>query len=194
MALGKARSNRHKIVLIGPSAAVKTSIIHRYAKGNFYDGIAQPTIGTAFYSHEVEAGGHHVSLNIWDTAGMERYKSLVPKYAKGAAMAVIVFDTDLILSLLQIRSTQAAQLMFMTHGNLQNRMTRFIWKHPQKQVRMWPYFLRRSRANSPTGTRRGWALAFPPHHGTANTKKQRLQPDSVVNDASIECRPFCVHE
>jgi Ras-related protein Rab-5C len=95
MAQVKTKPNRHKIVLIGPSAAGKTSIIHRYSKGNFYEGVQQPTIGTAFYAREVNVGGEHpvqVSLNIWDTAGMERFKSLVPKYAKGASAAIIVFD------------------------------------------------------------------------------------------------------
>jgi small GTP-binding protein len=86
------KAHRHKIVLLGPSSAGKTSIIHRYAKGNFYEGVEQPTIGTAFYSRDVHIDSTRISLNIWDTAGMERYKSLVPKYSKGASAVIIVFD------------------------------------------------------------------------------------------------------
>jgi small GTP-binding protein len=85
---------RLKVVFLGPSASGKTSIIQRYSRGHFFD--QQPTIGTAFYSSDIETVRGRVSLNIWDTAGMERYKSLVPKYAKGAAAVIVVFDvTDL---------------------------------------------------------------------------------------------------
>jgi Ras-related protein Rab-5C len=88
----RTKGNRHKIVLIGPSSAGKTSIVHRYAKGNFFEGVQQPTIGSAFYARDVETPTGRVSLNIWDTAGMDRYKSLVPRYSKGASAAIIVFD------------------------------------------------------------------------------------------------------
>jgi Ras-related protein Rab-5C len=84
------RPTRYKVVLLGPSSAGKTSIIHRYMKGSFFE--QRPTIGTAFYSREVVMDGRRLVLNIWDTAGMERYKSLVPRYSKGAAVAIIVFD------------------------------------------------------------------------------------------------------
>jgi Ras-related protein Rab-5C len=75
---------------MGPSSSGKTSIIQRFVKGKFHD--QEPTIGTAFYTREVETSGMRVPLKIWDTAGMERYRSLVPKYSRGAAIAVIVFD------------------------------------------------------------------------------------------------------
>jgi small GTP-binding protein len=86
--MAKARAS--KVVFLGPSSSGKTSLIHRFVKGSFYD--QQPTIGTAFYTREVDTGSDVVSLHIWDTAGMERYKSLVPRYSKGASVAVIVFD------------------------------------------------------------------------------------------------------
>jgi GTPase SAR1 family protein len=65
-----AKPNRHKVVFINPSSAGKTSIIHRYAKDNFYE--QEPTIGTAFYSQDVITPHGQVTLNIWDTAGMEK--------------------------------------------------------------------------------------------------------------------------
>jgi small GTP-binding protein len=84
------KQRRFKIVFLGPSSAGKTSIIHRYLKGDFFG--QRPTIGTAFYTREVLMDGRRVPLNIWDTAGMERYKSLVPRYSRGAAIAIVVFD------------------------------------------------------------------------------------------------------
>jgi Ras-related protein Rab-5C len=85
-----SQRNRHKIVFIGPSSAGKTSLIQRFAKGLFQEH--QPTIGTAFYSREVSTPRGNVVLNVWDTAGMEQYKALVPRYSRGASAAVFVFD------------------------------------------------------------------------------------------------------
>jgi Ras-related protein Rab-5C len=90
----KPKPIRHKVVFVGPSSSGKTSIISRYAKRSFHS--QQPTIGTAFYARDISTARGSVSLNIWDTAGMERYKSLVPRYSRGASAAVAVFDvTDL---------------------------------------------------------------------------------------------------
>jgi small GTP-binding protein len=81
---------RFKVVFVGPHAAGKTSIIHRFVKDNVSEPLT--TVGVAFYSRDVIVDDRKVTLNIWDTAGMERYKSLVPKYQKGAAAAIIVFS------------------------------------------------------------------------------------------------------
>jgi small GTP-binding protein len=37
-------------------------------------------------------GGRDVCFDLWDTAGQESYKCLVPVYARGALLALIVFD------------------------------------------------------------------------------------------------------
>ena len=34
-----------------------------------------------------------VALQLWDTAGQERFRSMAPMYYRGAAAAIIVFDT-----------------------------------------------------------------------------------------------------
>jgi small GTP-binding protein len=94
--------NHRKIVFIGASDAGKTSIIHCFVKNSA--GETQPTIGTAFYSREVETPLGPVQLSVWDTAGMERYKSLVPKYSRGASAAVVVFDVADRLSYLAAQS------------------------------------------------------------------------------------------
>jgi small GTP-binding protein len=85
-----SKDQRRKIIFCGPSSAGKTTIIQRFVKGHFRE--QQPTIGTAVYTAQIEVEATQVLLHIWDTAGMEQYKSLVPRYAKGAALAVFVFD------------------------------------------------------------------------------------------------------
>ncbi len=36
--------------------------------------------------------GKSVQLQLWDTAGQEHYRSLLPSYIRGAAVVVAVYD------------------------------------------------------------------------------------------------------
>jgi GTPase SAR1 family protein len=38
-----------------------------------------------------------MKLQIWDSAGQERYKSLIPSYVRGASIICIVFDMNSII-------------------------------------------------------------------------------------------------
>ena len=80
-----------KVILVGNSNVGKTCIATRYAKGAFPDGI-EPTVGAAVLSKEVEIIGMKCTFNIWDTAGQEAYRYLVPMYYRNAQIAVVVFD------------------------------------------------------------------------------------------------------
>ena len=52
----------------------------------------KPTIGVDFYSKTINYKEKQLKLQIWDSAGQERYKSLIPSYIKGASIIFIVFD------------------------------------------------------------------------------------------------------
>lgn len=44
-------------------------------------------------SHNFEFNnGDQIRLQMWDTAGVERFRSLIPSYIKDSAVAVIVYD------------------------------------------------------------------------------------------------------
>lgn len=43
-------------------------------------------------SKVIELDGQTVKVQIWDTAGQEKYKSLAPMYYRGAAAAIVVYD------------------------------------------------------------------------------------------------------
>ena len=80
-----------KIIFVGNANVGKTSIATRYVSGIF-SNIIEPTVGAAFLSKEVELNSIKCTFNIWDTAGQESYRYLVPMYYRNAAIAVIVFD------------------------------------------------------------------------------------------------------
>jgi small GTP-binding protein len=84
---------KFKVVFMGPTLAGKTSIVIRFSKGTF-SFTQDTTIGSAYFSRDVQTPSGLVTLSIWDTAGQERFKSLVPKYSRGAHAIIVVFDVS----------------------------------------------------------------------------------------------------
>jgi small GTP-binding protein len=82
---------RFKIILLGDSSVGKTSIACKYA-GQVRPKDHIPTIGASLFTSDVSCGDCFCSLEIWDTAGQDLYRALVPLYAHGASGALIVFD------------------------------------------------------------------------------------------------------
>ncbi|GAB5365634.1 hypothetical protein AAMO2058_001074900 [Amorphochlora amoebiformis] len=80
-----------KVVVLGQTGVGKTSMIHRYTKGDFKSN-TQTTIGGAYCKKVVKVKGWNVSLHIWDTAGQERFRSMAPMYYRGAKAGVLVYD------------------------------------------------------------------------------------------------------
>ena len=81
-----------KVVIIGEYSVGKTSLCQRFI--NRVVGKTEPTIGAAFQVKTVPLPNstQTVKLEIWDTAGSERYRSLMPMYYRDAAVAMICYD------------------------------------------------------------------------------------------------------
>jgi len=82
-----------RVITLGDSGVGKTCLIHRMKTGEFLAD-ASPTIGAGVTSLEVATGGRRLTLQIWDTAGQEMYRSIIPIYFKGAVFAILVFSVD----------------------------------------------------------------------------------------------------
>ncbi|KRY74543.1 Ras-related protein Rab-5A [Trichinella pseudospiralis] len=80
-----------KLVLLGESAVGKSSLVLRFAKGQFHE-FQESTIGAAFLTQTVCMDDMTVKFEIWDTAGQERYQSLAPMYYRAARAAIVVYD------------------------------------------------------------------------------------------------------
>jgi small GTP-binding protein len=83
----------YKIVIVGNAAVGKSSLVNQFAFGR---KLAHPstTIGAAFCTKYVVIGDRHVRINIWDTAGQEKYRSIVNIYYRGTNACLIVFDVN----------------------------------------------------------------------------------------------------
>lgn len=81
-----------KIILIGPGAVGKTSLLQRFVHNKFSEGYSL-TIGVDFLSKEVKIGsGESTRLTIWDIGGQDRFKFMRSRFYDGASGALLVFD------------------------------------------------------------------------------------------------------
>lgn len=84
-----------KVVLLGPSGTGKSCLLHRFVK-NEWRVLSSQTIGVEFSSKIVKCGTapnrRRIKLQLWDTAGTERFRSVSRSYYRGAAGAILVYD------------------------------------------------------------------------------------------------------
>jgi small GTP-binding protein len=88
---GNRLIRKEKIVLVGTHASGKTSLVQRFIHGTFSRDCPM-TVGAAYVPKVVSVGDQKIQLEIWDTAGSERYRSLTPLYYRDARAAIVVFD------------------------------------------------------------------------------------------------------
>ena len=82
---------KFKLVLLGDSGVGKTNLISQYMTNTFHQN-SKATIGVEFFTRIYKVNNKIIRLEIWDTAGEERYKSITSVYYKGAKGAFIVYD------------------------------------------------------------------------------------------------------
>ncbi|KAK8898500.1 hypothetical protein M9Y10_000791 [Tritrichomonas musculus] len=82
-----------KVILVGSSGVGKTSLLCRYIKDIFDESINKPTVGSSYSKVIVEnTGGQGVELQVWDTAGQEKFRSVASIFYRQAKIALICFD------------------------------------------------------------------------------------------------------
>jgi small GTP-binding protein len=111
-----------KVVLIGDSGVGKTCICDRVVQGDFSSDSAS-TVRASFFTLPGSSNSDF-TFEIWDTAGQDSYKSLVPSYFRGAAVAILVFDVTAHQSLTSLdnwvalaREHAPADCQFVVLGN-----------------------------------------------------------------------------
>lgn len=80
-----------KIILIGDSGVGKTSLMTRFTDKS-YEESNLTTIGVDFKIKTIDIDGVKVKLQIWDTAGQEKFRAIVSNYYRGAQGILLVFD------------------------------------------------------------------------------------------------------
>jgi small GTP-binding protein len=82
-----------KILVIGESAVGKSCLLLRYTDNKFQESF-MTTIGVDFKTKYIDIEGVQVKLQIWDTAGQEKFRSITKAYYRGAHGILVVFDVS----------------------------------------------------------------------------------------------------
>lgn len=63
----------------------------KFTKGTFNEN-AGMTVGVEFSAKNINVLGKNVRIQVWDTAGQEKFHAIARAYYKGAAGALLVYD------------------------------------------------------------------------------------------------------
>jgi small GTP-binding protein len=80
-----------KYILVGDTHIGKSSILNNYIN-NIVDDRHIATIGVDFGVKELKLNNNRYKLRIWDTAGQEKFKSIIETYFRNVIGIILVYD------------------------------------------------------------------------------------------------------
>ena len=93
----------YKVILLGNQNVGKTSLINRWVNNKF-DNDLSPTIGSSNYFAQVDDYESPIPVSVWDTAGQEQFRAIIPQYIRNSKCAIIVVAANNIESIEAIDS------------------------------------------------------------------------------------------
>ena len=82
----------YKVLLLGDSTVGKTCFLLRYCDKTFQEAHLS-TIGLDYRLKNMTlTSGKKIKLQIWDTAGQDRFRAITKNYYKGANGIIIIYD------------------------------------------------------------------------------------------------------
>ena len=118
------KESLYKILILGDSTVGKTCFLTRYADNTFQEN-QMATLGVDYKLKNVKMeDGNTVKLQIWDTAGQDRFHSLTRNYFKGAHGIILLYDITTQLSfdnvskwIKQIKEDASEKVVIILVGN-----------------------------------------------------------------------------
>ncbi|KAI6172084.1 hypothetical protein M3Y98_00934000 [Aphelenchoides besseyi] len=84
---------QYRVILVGDSTVGKTSLLRCFTEGKSATVIVDPTIGVDFFTRLVEIEpNYRVKLQLWDSAGQEKFRSITRSYYRNCAAVIVVYD------------------------------------------------------------------------------------------------------
>ena len=82
---------KYKLIFLGDQSVGKSCILNRFMNDTFTEDY-QATIGLDFQSKNVQIDNQDIHLLLYDTAGQEKFRSLIPMYTRDANIVLLVYD------------------------------------------------------------------------------------------------------
>lgn len=80
-----------KLLVVGESGVGKTCMLLRFADNSFEENFLS-TIGVDFKVKQIVVDNKKVKLQIWDSAGQERFRNITASYYRNCSAIIIVYD------------------------------------------------------------------------------------------------------
>jgi len=80
-----------KYIIVGDIGVGKSCLLLQFTDKRFHP-VHDLTIGVEFGSRTITIKDNQIKLQIWDTAGQEKFRSITRSYYRGAAGAILVYD------------------------------------------------------------------------------------------------------
>ena len=81
-----------KVIILGDSYVGKSSIINRLINNKFTD--LPNTLSIEYHTYITSVNDFILRMQLWDTAGQEKFNSLISNYYKGTEVAIFVYSID----------------------------------------------------------------------------------------------------
>ena len=81
----------YKILIVGESGCGKTSILNRLCGGEFTHNNVS-TVGVDFQTKNISFDDKEVTMQIWDTAGQEKYQNITQSYFRNSHGIIVAYD------------------------------------------------------------------------------------------------------
>ena len=80
-----------KVIFVGDSSVGKSCIINRYINNSF-SNLVEVTLGCNSLLKTITIDNYNIKFDIWDTAGMEKFRSLNAQFYKDANIVILVYE------------------------------------------------------------------------------------------------------
>ena len=81
-----------KVIILGDSYVGKSSLINRLINNKFVE--LSNTLSIEYHTYVISINGYKIRMQIWDTAGQEKFNSLISNYYKNTDVAIFVYSID----------------------------------------------------------------------------------------------------
>lgn len=81
-----------KVIVVGDSGVGKSAFLQRITLGRFEENFLSSTVGVDYKIVSLSHETNTFQLQIWDSAGQERYGEIVSRFFKGSHAAIFMFD------------------------------------------------------------------------------------------------------
>ncbi|GAA6042067.1 hypothetical protein JCM8097_004092 [Rhodosporidiobolus ruineniae] len=135
-----------KVVILGSQGVGKTSLINRSTYGRFNHSRTS-TVGATFHTKKLTIEDTKVHLQLWDSGGQERFRSMAPLYYRGALAAILVYDVtdetsleDIKYWIGELRKNMSSELVILvvgTKADLSDSYPTIPLADAQRSVALW---------------------------------------------------------